>query len=193
MEGLEEAGEYAGRLAFLVELLTDHVAEEARALGQFDSEGFGGKRLGQRKAQEVVEEGVEVLLIFERWRGAQRVEYHGAASQDRLDALAVAVQAELEEVGEDEVRERRAIAFELFGIFDNIQPLFRRFLGLDIADDAVRPVPQTKIRVAALGGSGKRGDVYVRSPGGVGHFLQHVRQRRVETLLPRVALPGHGG
>ena len=132
-------------------------------------------------------------MIFKRRRGVQLVEHQGPTRQDRLDALAVPVQAELEEVGEDEIRERRAVAFELFGVLDKIQPLFSRFLGLDVADDTVRAVPETKIGVSALGGPGKRGHVYVRPPGRVGHFIQHIRQRRVETLLPCVALPGHIG
>ena len=54
-------------------------------------------------------------------------------------------------------------------------------------------VPEAEIRVAALSGPGKRGYVYVRPPGRVGYFLQHIRQRRVETLLPGVALPGYIG
>ena len=120
-------------------------------------------------------------------------EVRSEADADRPDTLAVPVQAELEEVGEDEIRERGAVALQLFGIFDNVQPLFSRFLGLNVADDAIRTVPEAEIRVPALGGLGKRGDVYVRSPGGDGHFLQHIRQRWVETLLPGVALPGHVG
>ena len=59
----------------------------------------------------------------------------------------------------------------------------------------IRSVPfqRRKSGVAALGGSGKCGDVYVRLPGGAGHFLQHICQRWVEALLPCVALASYGG
>ena len=57
-------------------------------------------------------------------------EVRSEADADRPDTLAVPVQAKLEEVGEDEIRERGAVALQLFGIFDKVQPLFSRFLGL---------------------------------------------------------------
>ena len=75
LERLEKAGERTGILPFLLELFADHIAEEACALGQFDSERFSGKRLGQLKVQEAVEQGVEFILVFERGRGAHCVEY----------------------------------------------------------------------------------------------------------------------
>ena len=131
-------------------------------------------------------------FAMQTWDASAR-EVRSEADADRPDTLAVSVQAELEEVGEGEIRERGAVALQLFGIFDTIQPLFSRFLGFDVADDAVRTVPEAEIRVSALGGSGKRGHVYMRPPGRIGHFLQHICQRPVKALLPGVALAGDGG
>ena len=141
----------------------------------------------------MVKEGVELVRLFNGRRQAQPVEHQGPGSQYLLLAFAVPVQPELEKVGENQIRKGGAVALELLGMLDPVQPLFRRFLGLNVADDAVLAVPEAEIRVSSLGGLGKRGDVYVRPAGCFGDPVQHFRKCRIETLLPGVASMGHGG
>ena len=91
LKRLEETGEPPGRVAFLLNLLADHIAEEARALCQFNGEGFGGERRGQCEIEKAVEKHGEVILIFQRRRCAQRVEHHGPPRHDCLNVLTVSV------------------------------------------------------------------------------------------------------
>ena len=92
-----------------------------------------------------------------------------------------------------QIRKGRPVAPQLLRVFNVIQPFLGRPLGLDVADDAVRSIPQPEIRVAALGRLGQGGDVHVRPAAVVGHRLEHRGQGRVETLLAGVALPRGGG
>ena len=163
LEGFKESREHTRRVLFLVKLLGNHFPQEARSFGQFDGERCGRERPGQPKIEVAVQERVEFIRPFNGRRQAQLVEHQGPGSQDSLLALAVPVQTELEKVSENEIRKSGAVALELLGILDQVQTLFRRFLGLNVADDAVLAVPKAEIRVSALGGLGKCGDVYVRS------------------------------
>ena len=154
-EGVEEAAQHAGVVRFGVVLVPDDVPKQARALGQLDGEGFGGKRLGQGKIEEAFEQGGEFLRPFNRRRRLHLVEHQGTGGRNRLLPYPVAVQAELQKVGEQQIREGRPVALQLLGILNVVQPLFGRPLGLDVADDAVRAIPQPEIRIAALGRLGQ--------------------------------------
>ena len=123
----------------------------------------------------------------------QLVEHQGPGRQNRLLPHPVAVQAELQKVGEQQIREGRSVALQLLGVFDIVQPFFSRPLGLDVADDAIGAVPQPEIRIAALGRFGQSGDVHVLSAAVIGDLFEHRRQGRVEALLSRVALPRNRG
>ena len=121
------------------------------------------------------------------------VEHQRPGGQNRLLPHPVAVQAKFQKVGEQQIREGRSVAFQLLGILDVVQPLFGRPLGLDVADDTVRAVPQPEIRIAALGRLGQGGDVHVLPTAVVSDSFEHRRQGRVEALLTRVALSRDGG
>ena len=113
--------------------------------------------------------------------------------QNAIHQLPVPVEAELEQVSEDQVGERLAIALELVGRLNVVQVFLTWLLGLDVADDPVLAVPHPKIRVAGLGLLGEGGDVNLAPVGGRGKLLQERFQTRVEALLPRVPLAGDVG
>jgi len=76
---------------------------------------------------------------------------------------------------------------------DQLQSLFGRLLGLDITHDAVGPIPQAEIRVASIRRLGKGCYADVRASARLRHLREHVGQRRVEALFPRVSLERHRG
>lgn len=170
--------------------MADDIAKETRSLGQFDGEGFGigGKVGGQREIHESIEKIVEFALFFEWRRRSQCVEHKGLTRTDLCDLLAFSVKTKLEKVGEDEIWKHLAIAFKLLGTLEPIQAFFCRIFRLDIADDLTLAVPEAEVRVATIRWLGKRGDIYIWAVGGGGEFLKHLLQRRIETLLRRIAM-----
>ncbi len=136
---------------------------------------------------------VEELVALLHGRDSAQLEDAWPGCQDAIHQLPVPVEAELEEIGEDQVGERTAVALELLGRFNVVQVFLGRLLGLNVADDAVLAVPHPKIWVAGLGLLGEGGDVNLASVGGGSKPLQERFQAGVETLLPRVPLAGDVG
>lgn len=139
--------------------------------------------------------GVSVVVPRESCRWMRRTSLTmapGAGGENGLYSFSVAVQSKLEEIGEDQVGEGRAIANELPRILDGIQSLLRGVLGLDVADDAILAVPEAKIGVAGIRGLRKRGQANVRSPCRIGYCLQHFCECGIETFLARIPLLGLG-
>lgn len=107
--------------------------------------------------------------------------------------MPIAVEEELEEVGEDQIGEGLAIALELVGRLNVIEIFLGRVLGLDVTDDPVLTIPHAKIRVAGFGLFGEGSYVNFASAGRCGNPLKESLQARVETLLPGVPLASHVG
>jgi len=149
------------------------------------------KRFEEAKVQEAFQERPRTVGVLE-WRGGvQAVEHHGAAHKQRVHPRAVAVEAEFQQVGQNQVGEGGSITTQLLGLFGLIEVLFAGTLGLDVADDAVGAIPDAKVGVAGFGGLGEGGDVNVASSGGLGHLLQQMLQGSVVTLLAGIACEGH--
>ena len=82
-----------------------------------------------------------------------------AADLSRINQISVPVQAEIEEVSQDEIGKRMAVSFELLGALNVVEVLFGWSLRLDIADDVLFPIPNPEVRVPRFSLFGENRDV----------------------------------
>ncbi len=110
---------------------------------------------------------------------------------DGVHPLPVPVQAELEEVGQDEVGEGVAVARQLLGGFDPVKILLGWTLRFDIADDVLSSVPDAEVGISGLSLLREGGDMDPGLPRGFGKSPEEAFQARIVALLTGIALLGY--
>ena len=166
----------------------DLIAQEAGAAGQGHGERFRRQAARGGKGKEGSEEACQGCCLLSRRADLQPFGDERTGQQSAFDGLAVAVEAELVEIGQDDIGEGVYITLQLLGGLNDVQFGSRRF-SLNVADDVVGTIPDAEIRVAGFGRLGQHGDLG-GAPLSLSEGFEQVLQEGIVGLLAGVAALG---
>jgi len=98
----------------------------------------------------------------------------------------------LGEVGQDQVRKRAAITLELLALRDDLQVLFSRTLGFNVADYMLLAIPNAEIGITSFCFLRLRRYTNVGAPIVLCAVSEELSERRIEAFLASIALAKDG-
>ena len=109
-----------------------------------------------------------------------------------VNEIAIAIKAKLGEVGEDQVRKRVAIPLELLALGDDLQVLFSRTLGLNVADYVLLAILNAEVRIPSFCFLRLRRYTNVGAPIVLCAVSEKPSECRIEAFLASIALAKDG-